>query len=138
MNSEEAKAEKFFERLWNKSVSKAISWFLIGILLFLIMILCMMPAQEIWAETEDAPMLMPTVLVMLTYLMMSFRVGPYDQYTENQKSRFMTEILKYHPIDRKAVWNLNNSPRDIFPTIFPGERFIFCIALKNLTSSQSS
>ena len=47
MNSEEAKAEKFFERLWNKSVSKAISWFLIGILLFLIMILCMMPAQEI-------------------------------------------------------------------------------------------
>ena len=104
MNFEEAKAEKFFERLWNKSVSKAISWFLIGILLFLIMILCMMPAQEIWAETEDAPMLMPTVLVILTYLMMSLRVGPYDQYTENQKSRFMTDILKYHPIDRKAVW----------------------------------
>ena len=104
MNSEEAKAEKFFERLWNKGVSKAISWFLIGIFLFIIIILCMIPAQEIWAETEDAPMLMPMVLTMLTYLMISFRIGPYDQYNENQKSRFMTDILKYHPINRKVVW----------------------------------
>ena len=104
MNFEEVKAEKFFERLWNKSVSKAVSWFLIGIFLFIVMILCMIPAQEIWEETEDAPMLMPMVLTMLTYLMISFRVGPYDQYNENQKSRFMTDILKYHPINRKDVW----------------------------------
>ena len=102
MNSEEVKVEKFFNRLWKQSVSKAISWFLLGIFLFLIMILCMIPAQEIFVETEDA--FMPAVLVILTYLMISFRVGPYDQYTENQKSRFMAEILKYHPIDRNEVW----------------------------------
>lgn len=104
MNFEEVKATKFFERLSNKSVAKAISWFLIGIFLFLIIILCMIPAQEIWAETEDEPMLMPMVLTILTYLMISFRVSPYDQYNENQKSRFMVDILKYHPIDKTAVW----------------------------------
>lgn len=103
-NFEEVKVEKFFSRIWKQSVSKAVSWFLIGVFLFLIIILCMIPAQEIWAETEDAFMLMPTVLMIFTYLMISFRVAPYDQYTENQKSRFMAEILKYHPIDRKAVW----------------------------------
>lgn len=104
MNSEKIKVEKFFDRLWNKSVSKAVSWFLIGIFIFFILLLCLMPAQELLIETEDSPILIPMVLTMFTFLMLSFRVGPYDQYTENQKSRFMTEILQYHPISKKAVW----------------------------------
>ncbi len=106
MHSEEIKAEKFFNRLWDKSVSKAVSWFLIGIFLFIVMILCMMPAQEISAEVEDAPMLMPAVLTMLTYLMANFRVAPYNHYTENQKSRFVADILKYYPVRKKTIWKL--------------------------------
>ena len=104
MNPEQVKVQKFFEKLLNKSVSKTISWFLIGIFVFLIMLLCMMPAQEIFWEAEDAPMLIPGVLTTLTFMMMSFRIGPYNQYNENQKSRFMTVILQYHPISEKEIW----------------------------------
>ena len=46
-NTEETKAEMFFNRLWDKSVSKAVSWFLIGILLFIGLWLCMVPAQDV-------------------------------------------------------------------------------------------
>lgn len=106
MNSEQVKVEKFFNKLLDKSVSKVVSWFLIGIFIFLTMIMCMMPAQEIFIGTEDAPMLMPGVLAMLSYLMVYFRVLPYKHYTENQKSRFMTEILQYHPISKKALWKI--------------------------------
>lgn len=104
MNPEQIKVEKFFNRLWGKSVSKAVSWFLVGLFIFLIMLLCMMPAQDIFAETEDSPFWISGALTMLTFMMVSFRVGPYDQYAENQKSRFMTEILRYHPISRKEIW----------------------------------
>lgn len=101
MKLEEAKVENFFDRLWKNSMAKVASGFLTGIFLFLIMILCLLPAQEIHAEEE---WLIPATLVMLTYLMLSFRSRLYDQYNENQKSRFMTDILKYHPINRKEVW----------------------------------
>ena len=108
MNSEKIKVEKFFNRLWDKSVSKAVSWFLIGIFLFLIMILCMMPAQGLFVETEDSPWLMPGVLTMLSFMMVYFREIPYNQYTENQKSRFMSEILRYHPINKKEIQKSKN------------------------------
>ena len=104
MNSEKIKVEKFFKRLWDKSVSKAVSWFLVGLFIFLIMLLCMMPAQGLLVETEDSPWLMPGVLTMLSFMMVYFREIPYNQYTENQKSRFMSEILRYHPISKKEIW----------------------------------
>lgn len=101
MKLEETKVEDYFDRLLKNSMAKVGSWVLTGIFLFFIMILCLLPAQEIFAENE---WLMPALLVMLTYLMLSFRSRLYDQYNENQKSRFMTDILKYHPINRKEVW----------------------------------
>ena len=36
--------------------------------------------------------------------MMNTRSGIYDKYTENQKQRFMTEILRCHPISKKEIW----------------------------------
>ena len=104
MNSEKIKVEKFFKRLWDKSVSKAVSWFLVGLFIFLIMLLCMMPAQGLFVETEDSPWLMPGVLTMLSFMMVYFREIPYNEYTDNQKSRFMGEILRYHPINKKEIW----------------------------------
>ena len=102
MKLEETKIEEFFDRLLKNSMAKVGSWVLTGIFLFLIMILCLLPAQEILAE--DGWLMPAALLVMLTYLMLTFRSRLYDQYNENQKSRFMTDILKYHPINRKEVW----------------------------------
>lgn len=104
MNPEQIKVEKFFNRLWGKSVSKVVAWFLIGLFVFLIMLLCMMPAQGLFVETEDSPWLIPGVLTMLSFMMIYFRDIPYNQYTESQKSRFMSEILRYHPINKKEIW----------------------------------
>ena len=102
-NSEKIRVEKFFYRLLDKSVTKAVSWFLIGIFVFLIMILCMIPAQEIYSRAEDSPSLMSFVLLILSVMMVSTRISPYIQYTENQKSRTMIEILKYYPISKKEI-----------------------------------
>ncbi len=108
MNSEKIKVEKFFNRLWDKSVSKAVSWCLVGLFIFLIMLLCMMPAQGLLGEAEDSLWLMPGVLTMLSFMMIYFREIPYNQYTENQKSRFMSEILRYHPINKKEIQKSKN------------------------------
>lgn len=102
MNSEQVKAEKFFNRLWKNSTTEVASWFLTGIFLFLIMILCMLPAQELL--TDETPLFMPAIVTMFTWMMLFSRSILYDQYNENQKSRFMADILKYHPINRKEVW----------------------------------
>lgn len=108
------KAEKFFSRLWDKSVSKAVSWFLIGICILIIACVCMVPAQELTAEAEDSPILMPMVLTALTYLILSARISPYNQYVENQKSRYIIDITKYHPISKKAIWKLKTKVMIIF------------------------
>ena len=102
MNSEEVKVEKFFNRLWNKSVSKAVSWFLIGIFLFIGLGICMVPAQDVLSEDKY----MSWALIFLSAMAAAMRVSPYQQYTENQKSRKMTDILKYHPISKKAIWKV--------------------------------
>lgn len=114
VNQEQIKAEKFFERLWKISTAKVGSWILVGIFLFIIMILCMIPVQEFYSEAGDFSTLMPMVMVALTYLMESARVSPYNQYVENQKSRFMTDIVRYHPISKKAIWKLKTKATVLF------------------------
>lgn len=106
-NLESIKTEEFFVRLYDKSLLKTVLWFVIGILLFLIMIACMIPAQDVYAGAEkDGFMVMSGVLVMLSFILVSMRTSPYKQYTENQKSRTMAEILQYYPISKKEVWKM--------------------------------
>lgn len=102
MNSERIKAEQFFERLWKNSTAKVGSWLVTGVFLFLIIILCMLPAQEMFSD--DSLPIMNGLLAMLTWMMLFCRSIMYDQYNENQKNRLMTDILKCHPINRKEVW----------------------------------
>lgn len=114
MNPEKVKVEKFFYRLLDKSVTKAVSWFLIGIFVFVIIGLCMIPAQEIYSGAEDSPSLMSFVLLILSVMMVSTRISPYIQYTENQKSRTMIEILKYYPISKKEICKFKMNTMCIF------------------------
>lgn len=110
MNLEEVKVEKFFERLWNKSISKAVSWFLIGILLFIGLWLCMVPAQDVLAEDKY----LSWGLIFLSAMAAAARVSPYQQYTENQKSRKMIDILKYHPVSKRAIWKVKMKSLCVF------------------------
>ena len=110
MNLEELKVENFFKRLYDKSVSKAVSWFLIGILLFIGLWLCMVPAQDVLAEDK----VLSWGLIFLSAMVAAARVSPYQQYTENQKSRKMIDILKYYPISKKAIWKIKMKHLCIF------------------------
>lgn len=112
MNSEKIKVEKFYDRIWKNSIAKVASGFLMGIFLFLIMIFCLLPAQELFAEGWS--LFMPGMLLMFTWMMLFFRSTMYDQYNENQKSRLMADILKYHPINRKEVWKHKTKKLTIF------------------------
>lgn len=107
-NNENVKIKLFFDKLYNKSVSKSISWFLMGIFISLIMISCLIPIQELLADTES-PMLVPGVMTMISFMLVNARTIPYKQYTENQKTRMIQELLQYHPISKKAIWKLKMS-----------------------------
>ena len=106
MNVEQVKVEKFFDRLLDKTVKKTVMWFLVSMFVFFIMLLCMMPAQEIFMDSEDAPELFSIILVLFSFTALGFRIGPYMEYTENQKSRFITDILKFYPVSKKVIWKL--------------------------------
>lgn len=112
MSSEEVKIENFFDRLWKNSAAKAGLWFVTVFYHFCIMILCMIPAQEIYIE--GWPMFMPGIVAMITCMMVFSRSAIYDQYNENQKSRFMTDVLKYHPINKKEVWKYKTKKHLLF------------------------
>ena len=103
IDKEHEKAKRFFQKLYDKSVLKSVSWFLNGIFLFLMMLICLMPIQELLAE-EDSPLLIPGVLTMFSFMLVNTWTMPYKQYGENQKSRTMQEILQYYPVSKKAIW----------------------------------
>lgn len=124
INMEQVKAEKFFNRLWDKSVSKAVSWFLIGILLFVGLWLCMIPAQDVMAEDKY----LSWGLIFLSAMAAAARVSPYQQYTENQKSRKISDILKYYPISKKAIWKIKMKHLCIFQAKVTGAGLIIQIA----------
>ena len=106
-DKENKKAEQFFDKLYDKSVVKSLSWFVNGIFIFMILLLCLMPAQELYIGSEkDSPMFIPGVLAMLSFMMVSMQTSRFKQYTENQKSRTMREILQYYPVSRKAIWKM--------------------------------
>ena len=112
MNSEQVKIEKFYNRLWKNSVSKALSWVLVGIFVFIIMILCMLPAQEMYSE--ETPLFLSAIVTMISFMMLNARSGIYDRYTADQKTRLMVEILRYHPVSRKEIWKYKTKNLTLF------------------------
>ena len=116
MNLEQIKAENFFNRLWDKSVSKVVSWLLIGVLSFCGLGICMVPAQNVLAEDKY----LSWGLILLSAMVAAARVSPYQQYTENQKSRKMIDILKYYPISKKAIWKVKMKCLCIFQAKLTG------------------
>ena len=101
--NEQEKVEKFFGKLLDNSVKKVAAWTVIWIFLFILMIMCMIPAQEVYSETDGSPLLIPGVMAMLSFWMASMRVYSYKHYTENQKARLMTDILQYHPVRKVDI-----------------------------------
>ena len=103
-DKEQIKADKFFHKLYDKSVQKSVLMCVNGAIIFLIMILCLMPIQELFVDLEDSPWIIPGVLTMFSCFMTVIRTSCFKSYTENQKSRAMQEVLKYYPISKKAIW----------------------------------
>ena len=104
VEKEQEKVKNFFHKLYDKSVTKGVTWFVNGIFLCLIMLLCLMPVQEFVADGEESPLLMPFVMILFSSMMVNVRTSFFKKYTENQKSRTMREILQYYPVSKKAVW----------------------------------
>jgi len=104
IDKEQEKVKKFFHKLYDKSVQKGVLLFVNGIFIFLIMILCLIPIQELLADFEDDPWIMPGLLAMFSCCMATIRTSFFRDYTENQKSKTMKEFLKYYPISKKAIW----------------------------------
>ena len=104
IDKEQEKVKKFFHKLYDKSVQKGVLLCVNGAIIFLLMILCLMPIQELFVDLEDSPWIIPGVLAMFSCFMTVIRTSFFKSYTENQKSRAMQEVLKYYPISKKAIW----------------------------------
>ena len=106
MIEEELKAKKYYERLYNKSIKKTGVYAVIWIMVFLSVITYMMPAQFFLDSeaTGESPLLMPAMLTIYSFVIVSMRATLFREYVEGQKARRMVEILKYHPISKRAMW----------------------------------
>lgn len=105
MNSEKQKAKLFFEKFINKGVTRPLSWVMAVIGVFILMMICLIPAQDVFLAEESESWVPPWICIN-TYLVLYYRTQVYDLYSENQKSRAVVEILQYHPIDPKEVRNI--------------------------------
>ena len=100
---EQEKIKKFFDKLLDNSVKKVAAWTVVWIFLFILMIMCMIPAQEIYSEADGSPLLIPGVMAMLSFWMASIRTYSYKHYADGQKARLMTDILQYHPVRKVDI-----------------------------------
>lgn len=130
-NPEQIKAEKFFDTLWDKSLAKSISWFVVGIFLFLMMIASMLPAQELYVDVkEDGIDIMAGALTMFSFMAVAMRTSRFRQYTENQKSRTIKELLQYYPISKREIWKVKMQHM----CIFLAKVTVLCLSLQCIVS----
>lgn len=118
MSSEQEKIDLFYDKLKGGRLSKPQAWIGLGFLVFVVVLLCVIPAQHIL--TEDGNMLLiPMWIFILTGLSMFFRVYPYEFYSENTKNRSVQdELLKYHPVNIKTMKKMMIQKEFFFLTKF--------------------
>lgn len=104
MNPEQVKINKFFNKLTVNGTQRTLAWIGIVCLIILIMLVCALPAQDIYSDIGEGMLIIPSVITMFSYWMLYLRTSHYKTYIENQKGRIMTELLQYHPVSKKELW----------------------------------
>lgn len=108
MNPEQLKINKFFNKLTVNGTQRTLAWIGIVCLIILTIMLCALPAQDIYSDIGEGPLIIPGVMTMFSYWMLYLRTSHYKTYIENQKGRIMTELLQYHPVSKRELWKEKN------------------------------
>ena len=138
-NQERIKVEKYMNRLYNNSVKKVGSTAVIAIFQFLSVITYMMPVQAFSeSDTPENPMFVPAMLIMFSLVIVSMRASLFREYTEGQKARKMTDILKLYPISKRELWKAKMRNITSFMAKMTGVGLAFQIATALLGYKQIS
>jgi hypothetical protein len=116
MNSEQVKAEKFFDRLTGNGTMRILARIGMVCLVVVIMIACIIPAQEIYSNFEngESGVFIGTLISLFSFMLVYLKTSYFKVYMESQNSRYIPELLAYHPISKKAIWEIEIKSAGVF------------------------
>lgn len=105
MNREQSKVKKFFHKFIGNMVNHILSWFGVGFCVLLLGVASLLPVQIIFDDFQES-ISMLLLIVVCGPLAGSLRIMPYQSYGISPNDRRVSEILKYHPINRTEIKKL--------------------------------
>ena len=99
MSPEQRKTRVFFDKLTRNEIYTTGCWVLVGVSTSILGLLFFLPVQEILVDIkESVPLLL--LMVMCGPTAAYFRIMPYQAYGNQPNHKMMSELIKYHPVNR--------------------------------------
>lgn len=102
MKVEQPKVRKFFQKFTSNTINNTLSWLGAGLSTGVLVLMSFLPVQLI-IEDLQGNMSLLLLIVVCGPLAGSLRIMPYQSYGTSPNNRKVSDILKYHPIDRTEI-----------------------------------
>ena len=99
MNPEQKKTREFFDKLIKNETYTTGCWILVGVCTVILVLLYLLPAQEMLVNIEESIYLL-LLMVICGPTAAYFRIMPYHAYGNQPNHQIMSELIKYHPVNR--------------------------------------
>lgn len=99
MSPEQRKTRVFFDKLTRNEIYTTGCWVLVGVCTSILVLLFFLPAQEMLADIKESVSLL-LLMAMCGPTASYFRIMPYQAYGNQPNHRMMSELIKYHPVNR--------------------------------------
>ena len=99
MNPKQKQTREFFDRLIKNETYTTGCWILLGVCTSILVLLYFLPAQEMLVDIKESVSLL-LLMVICGPSAAYFRILPYHAYGNQPNHHLMSELIKYHPVDR--------------------------------------
>lgn len=99
MSPEQKKTREFFDKLTKNETYTTGCWILVGVCTSIFVLMYFLPVQEMLADIRESVSLL-LLMAMCGPLAAYLRILPYQAYGNQPNHKMMSEIIKYHPVNR--------------------------------------
>ena len=99
MNYEQKQTREFFDRLIKNETYTIGCWISLGVCTGILVMLYFLPAQEMLLDVKESVSLL-LLMAVCGPAAAYFRILPYQAYGTQPNHQLMSELIKYHPVNR--------------------------------------
>lgn len=99
MNPKQKQTREFFDKLIKNETYTTSCWVLVGVCTSILVFIYFLPAQELLMDIKESVYIF-ILMSICSPCAAYFRILPYHAYGNQPNHHLMSELIKYHPVNR--------------------------------------